>query len=295
MGIVLDALKTKRLLVSDGGWGTLLHRQGLTPDDCPEEWNASHPSVVRQIAADYIAAGSDMVLTNSFGGSTIKLKKFGLADRVDELNAAAARCSLDAAGSRAVVACSIGPTGELLEPYGSAALADVEAAFRSQIEALAQAGARAFCVESMSAVEEASAAVRVIKSIDPGFDVIATMTFTKGRRGYRTMIGATPDEAAKQLVAAGADIVGTNCGNGSEQMVDIVRQMKDATDAPLLVHSNAGVPELIDGRTVFRETPEQTASFVDALIDAGALIIGGCCGTTPDHIRCIRAAVDRKR
>ena len=292
MGKLLDTLQAKKLLVSDGAWGTILHQNGLTSNDCPEEWNASHPDIVRRIAADYVAAGSDLVLTNSFGGSLTKLEKFGLQSRARELNAAAARLSLDGAGQNASVAGSIGPTGELLEPYGSATLASVEAAFREQISAMIQAGLRAFCVESMSAVEEAAAAVRVIKAIDPSVDVIATMTFSKGRRGYRTMIGATPEQAARDLTAAGADIVGANCGNGSEQMVDIIRVMRDSTDAPLLVHSNAGVPELVSGKTVFRETPDEMASFVGPLVDAGARIVGGCCGTTAAHIRAIRTAID---
>ncbi len=294
MAALLALLTRKKVLVSDGAWGTMLQAQGLTGDDCPEEWNVSHAADVKSVAAAYAAAGSDLILTNTFGGSALKLKKLGCGDRVAELNAAGALNSL-AAAPNAVIAGSVGPTGEFIEPLGDISEAEMEAVFSGQIAALLEAGLKVICVETMTAVEEAACAIRAAKKLDPGVEVIATFTFDPSPHGYKTMMGVDPARAAATAIAAGADIVGSNCGNGIEQMIEIAQEFRRATDKPILIHANAGVPELIDGQTVFKQSPADMAAKVKELVAAGANIVGGCCGTTPEHIGAMKAIVDELR
>ena len=291
MGIVLAALAEKKILVSDGAWGTLLQAAGLEVGECAESWNLTRPEAVRAIAAAYLEAGADMVLTNSFGGSGPALKKYGLQDRIVEINRAAAELSIAVAG-KALVAASVGPTGE---PLGAISEAGLEEVFRVQIAALLEGGVRALCVETMSAVEEAACAVRAAKALDPGVDVIATMSFNSTSSGYRTMMGVDPPTAVSVLSAAGADILGSNCGQGIEKMVGLAAEFSSLTDKPILIHANAGLPELVAGETVYRQTPELMARFVPDLVRSGAVIVGGCCGTGPEHIRAISEQVKKLR
>jgi 5-methyltetrahydrofolate--homocysteine methyltransferase len=294
MGALLDRLAKDKLLVSDGAWGTMLQAKGLGAGDCPEEWNVSHPLEVQSVAAAYEKAGADIVLSDTFGGSKPKLQKFGMEKRVAEFNEAGAKNSL-AGAPKCVVAASIGPTGEFLEPVGDRTEAEMIAAYEEQIRALHKGGMRALCIETMSALDEAVCAIRAARKVDPKFDIIVTMTFELGQQGFRTMMGVAPDQAAKALDKAGADIVGANCGNGMERMVDIAREMRKATQKPILIHANAGLPQLVDGKTVFRETPADMGGRVKALVDAGARIVGGCCGTTPEHIAAMRKEIDKLR
>ncbi len=294
MGILLDRLAERKLLVSDGAFGTMLQGRGLKPGDCPEEWNISHATDVKSVAGAYTEAGSDMILTNTLGGSRIKLQKNGWGDRVVEFNATAARHSLEMAGS-AIVAGSVGPTGEFLAPLGQMNQQDAEAVFAEQIEAMLNAGLRVICVETMMAVEEAASAVRAAKKLDSSVDVLATMTFDRTPKGFRTMMGVDPQAAVVGLLEAGADVVGSNCGNGIEAMVELAAALQEHTDKPILIHPNAGLPQLVDGKTVFQQGPADFASSVKPLIEAGANIVGGCCGTTPEHIKAIKAVVDTMR
>lgn len=277
-------LRDRGVLVADGAWGTFLADLGLPAGLAPERWNADRPDAVEQVARAYVDAGADVILTNTFGGSRFKLAQHGLADRAAELNRLGAEISRRAAGSRALVFASVGPTGEMLEPLGTATEADLVDAFAEQIAALASGGADGFCIESMSDLGEALAALKAARRVSDR-PVVVSMTFDRGARGYATMMGVRPDQAARALTEAGATIVGSNCGNGIRNMVEVARLMRPATDRPLWMKANAGVPQLVDGRTVFRETPDDMAAHVPALIDAGAAIIGGCCGATPEHIR----------
>ncbi|MCK5008078.1 MAG: homocysteine S-methyltransferase family protein [Spirochaetia bacterium] len=296
MGALLDTLTNKRLLVADGAWGTLLQAQGLGPGYCPELWNLDEPEKVRSVAAAYTEAGADLVLTNTFGGSTLALKRHGLADRTEELNAAGARLSLEGAGEK-LVAASIGPTGEFLPPMGSVTEQEMTAAFETQIRAILHAGVRILCIETMTAVEEAVCAVRaartVAKEISLPVEVMATMTFTGTPKGYRTFMGVDCQTAVEKLSEAGADVLGSNCGNGIEQMVPIAVEFRQLTDKPILIQPNAGLPEIENGVTVFRQSPEHMAKWIPPLVEAGISILGGCCGTTPEHIRAIRRQIDR--
>ena len=294
MSDLTSMLKLRGILVSDGAWGTMLQAAGLAAGDCPEEWNVSHPDAVRAVAQAYAEAGSDLVLTNTFGGSPCKLAKTGHGDFVAQFNAAGALLSLEGA-PKCVVAGSVGPTGEFLAPFGEMDEEAMESVFSAQIGPMFEAGLGAVCIETFSAVEEAACAVRAARRLKADADIIVTFTFQGAPGAWNTMMGVSPAFAAETMQAAGATIVGANCGNGIEQMISITREFRQATDLPILIHANAGMPELVDGKTVFKQSPETMASHVGALVDAGAGIIGGCCGTTPAHIAAIRAEVDRLR
>ena len=291
MKSLLTALQSGKVLISDGAWGTFLHERGLEPGECPELWNITRREDVLAIAQSYVDAGADMILTNSFGGSPFKLEHFGLADRTAELNEAAAAISREAAGPDRFVLGSIGPTGVMLM-MGQVSENELYEGFKIQAGALKKGGADAIVVETMSALDEAACAVRAAKDA-AGLEVVVTFTFEKTASGdFRTMMGVSPADMAKAMKEAGASIIGTNCGNGFENMIGIVEEIRkvDAV-TPVLVHANAGKPVYQDGVTIFPETPEEMAGRTAALVKSGANIIGGCCGTGPAHIRAIAEAV----
>jgi len=279
------------VLLSDGAWGTLLQAKGLKPGECPELWNITHPNEILDIAKSYIDAGSDIIETNSFGGSIIKLSQYGLSARVREINEAAAAISREAAGKDKLVAGSVGPTGKMLV-MGDITEEELYNAFSEQSKALENGGADIIIIETMTAIDESALAVRAAKD-NTNCTVILTMTFSKTPKGeYRTMMGASPEEMVKVAKTEGADVIGSNCGNGIADMIGIVKAIRSFdADIPVMIQANAGMPELIDGKTVYRESPELMASYVDELVKAGSNIIGGCCGTTPEHIRKIRQAL----
>ncbi len=287
---ITTAVEQGRILISDGAWGTYLYNKGLKAGDCPDHWSITHPDDVYDIAKSYFEAGSDMVQTNSFGGSSLKLKQYDLGDKAFEINEAAARLSRKAAGDERWVIASLGPSGKMVLTKEVTEDALYET-FKEQAIALEKGGADAICIETMFALDEALQAIKAVKD-HTSCEIISTFTFELTKKGeYRTMMGVTPTAYAKAVVEAGADIIGTNCGNGMERMVDIVKEIRSAfPDKPILVHANAGLPQNIDGEDVFPETPEQMAKLVGPLLEAGANIIGGCCGTTPEHIKAIKQA-----
>ena len=281
---ILDRLSRGEILISDGATGTYLQSRGLEPGSAPEALNVSHPDLIRSMASDYLNAGVDMVLTNSFGANRLMLGKYGYEDKTIELNMLAAQHARSQVAHDNYVVGSVGPTGEFLEPLGEISNADMLDVFVEQITALERGGADAVIIETMTALEEAELAILATKE-NTDLTVMATMTFDKGPRGFFTMMGVTPSVAAKQLQRAGADVVGTNCGNGIDAMIEIAREMRETTDAYLLVHSNAGIPAIRKGQIVYPETPEYMAEGFRTLAEIGINIVGGCCGTTPQHSR----------
>lgn len=290
--LISEAVSKGRILVSDGGWGTLLYQKGLKPGECPELWNIERFEEIKDIAARYIKAGASMVKTNSFGGSIYKLDNFGLKDKAIEINKAAAAASREAAGDKVWVLGSVGPTGRFLL-LGDIEEEEMYQAFAEQAAALEEGGADAILIETMSDISEAVIAIKAARE-NTKCEVISTFTFEKAVNGsYRTMMGVAPKEALEASLSAGADIVGTNCGNGFGGMIDIVREMREVDPAvPILVHANAGLPTNVNGIDVYPETPKMMADRAGELIEAGANIIGGCCGTGPEHITAIRQAVE---
>ena len=300
MSTLRELLARKQVLVADGAWGTLLQAGGLEPGECPELWNVTHPEAVRSIAAAYVAAGSDLILTNTFGGSPLTLRRHGLEARTEELNAAGVGLSLEAARQTEVlVAASIGPTGELIAPLGTCSAAELEEAFRRQVRALVKAGVRILCIETMISLEEAACAVRAARQAEQelgvALEVMATLTYGPVPGGFRTVMGASIPDTVTELARAGADVLGSNCGNGIEHMVAIAREFRAATRLPLMIQANAGLPKSVAGRAVYDETPEFLAGKARELLAIGVSVIGGCCGTTPEHIRALRAMVDDTR
>jgi 5-methyltetrahydrofolate--homocysteine methyltransferase len=288
---LLDALG-RRPLLWDGGMGTQLQARGLEPGDAPERFNETRPEVVVAIHRDYFQAGADGAETNSFGANRIGLDRYGLGERTALLNRLAAEHARAACPAGKWVAGSIGPTGQIPEPYGTCPLSQMYDAFAEQAVALREGGADFFLVETMIDLEEASQAVLACIR-EGGLPVVASMTFDPVPDGFRTIMGTSTAEAVERLTALGAAGLGTNCSNSIEVMVEVTKALRKAgTRLPIFVMPNAGVPQVVDLRTVYLETPEKMARHIGALLDAGASVVGGCCGTTPEHIRRFREELE---
>lgn len=278
-------VSNKSTILSDGAWGTNLQRKGLEIGECPEEWNINHPDLVEEVARDFIEAGSRLIKTNSFGGSRFKLEQYGLGERTTEINRLAGELSRKAAGEDVLVMGSIGPTGKMLIT-GEVSEDDLYEAFKQQATALEEGGVDVILVETMSDLEEARLAVQAT-SDNTRCEIACTMTFEKTVDGdYKTMMGIAPAQMFPTLLDAGATFIGTNCGNGIQRMVEVVGEIRAVnTEIPVVVHANAGMPVYEEGKTIFPETPEEMAGYVPQLVEAGANVIGGCCGTTPEHVK----------
>lgn len=278
-------------VVTDGAWGTQLQALGLEPGEVPDAWNLTHPERVEEVARAYVEAGSRVILTNTFRANRLTLAGHGLGAQAAQINRAGAAISRCAAGGRAHVFASMGPSGKLLL-MGEVTEEDLHSAFLEQAEALAEGGADAILIETMADLAEAVIAIRAARATR--LPVVASMVFDSGKNKDRTMMGATPERAASQLEAAGVAAVGANCGSGIAGYVDICRRLSAATSLPVWIKANAGLPELVGGRTSYRMTAEEFAGYAPALAEAGADFIGGCCGTGPEFIRAIRAALESR-
>jgi 5-methyltetrahydrofolate--homocysteine methyltransferase len=294
-------------VLTDGAWGTQLQQRGLRIGDCPDAWNLTHPDKVEEVARCYVAAGSRVILTNTLLANRFILGRHGLAEKLAEVNHAGVEISRRAAGdcpdvrlsengtvpfnARAAVFASVGPSGLMLM-MGQVSEDDLKAAFAEQVTAIAAAGADGIVIETMSDLAEAALATAAAHAT--GLPVVACMTFDSGAKRDRTMMGVTPEQAAEQLAAAGAEVIGSNCGHGIADMVEVCRRLHAASDRPIWIKANAGLPEVVEGRTVYRQTPAQFAAYVPQLIEAGVNFIGGCCGTTPEYIKAVAERLRKK-
>jgi len=285
-----NLLNKKKVLVADGGWGTEISKNEDASGQYPELLNLTHPEIIENIARRYINAGADIILTNTFGGNALKLKKYGVEEKIAVINKKGVELSLKFATKETIVFASVGPTGQLLEPYGDLATKDAEECFKQQIEILIDSGADGIVIETMSDIREAICALKAAKS-KTDKPVVVSITFNKNPTGYKTIMGTSPEKCAELIEKNQATSAGSNCGFGIEDFVTITKEIRNSTILPIWIKPNAGIPRLISGKTIYPDTPQYMASFIPQLIEAGASIIGGCCGTTPQHILEIAKAV----
>ena len=286
-----------RPLCCDGGMGTQLFARGIKSGDCGMLWNVDRPEDILAVHQAYRQAGCELLTTNSFGGSACALERHGLAENVAALNLAAARLARQAAGSDAWVLGDVGPFGDFLEPYGDMTAAELRILFRAQIEALLEGGADAILVETMVDPAEATVGVQAARDASATVPVIVTFAFQKSAPGiFNTIMGTTPEQAVQQALAAGANVVGANCGTALtlDDYVELGAQLVAAAGpAPVIVQPNAGAPRTVGQDTVYDATPEQMAATARRLLETGVRIVGGCCGTTPAHLAAMAPAIRR--
>jgi methionine synthase I (cobalamin-dependent) len=292
MPTIQDLLENRDFVITDGAMGTVLFAAGLEQGDPPELWNIKHPERVAAVHQAYLEAGSQVILTNTFGGSRLRLALHNAEQQVQAANKSAAeilRKVADQSGKDIIVAGDIGPTGEVLTPYGELPFQDAKDAFKEQAAALIAGGVDVIWIETMSDLEEVRAAVEGTREVSGDIPIVTTMTFdTHGR----TMMGVTPEQAFETLSAYGAAALGGNCGNGPEEIIEVVTKMHAINqDTILVAKANAGIPELVQGKAVYRASPETMADYAIQSYQAGARVIGACCGSTPDHIAAITKAL----
>jgi len=271
-------------VILDGAWGTQMQAKGLPDGACPDEWNLTSPEKVEEVAREYVEAGSQIIITNTFSANRICLEPSGLAEKVREINTAGVQISKRAAGARAMVFASMGPTGKSLF-MGEVSPELIAQSYQEQAAALASAGADGLVIETMMDLKEAELAVQAAKSTR--LPVVACMTFGRGKNKDHTMMGVTGEEAVESFSNLGVDVIGSNCGQGLEGMLITCRVLKEQTDLPIWIKSNAGIPKYEAGETIYATTAEQFAELVGPVIDAGVSFIGGCCGTSPAYIELI--------
>lgn len=289
-------LKNKTI-IADGAMGTMLQKFGLPIGACPDGWNLSHPEIVKIVHKEYVDAGADIILTNTFGGSRLRLARFGLDDTVLELNYRAVMLAKEAAAKKrkdVLIATSIGPIGEFIQPFGNISFSEAVETFSEQIRATVQASADLICIETMIDLNEAKAAIEAAKE-NSSLPIIAMMIFERGVSGYKTIMGVETATAIEALIKYGADVVGANCGRGSAQVVEVIKFIKkEKLDVPLIAKPSAGDPSFVEGKLVYPESAEYMSKNAQKLADLGVSIIGGCCGTTPEHIRKIAEQLKRQ-
>ena len=292
MHALIEEFMRRTPVVTDGAWGTQLQARGLQLGDSAECWSVDHPEKVEEVARAYVEAGSEIVLTNTFGANRLALEKHGLGDRALEINRAGAEISRRAAGDEAKVFASIGPSGKMLM-MDEVSVEELETAFAEQAQALADGGADGLVVETMTDADEAKIAIAA--AAKTGLPVVGCMVFDSGPNKSRTIMGLTPEDAATALEGAGAEVIGANCGQGIEGFLPVCRRLCAATRRPVWIKANAGLPEMLHGEVVYRTGPEEFVTHVPALIEAGASFVGGCCGTSPDFIRAVVADLEAGR
>jgi 5-methyltetrahydrofolate--homocysteine methyltransferase len=281
------------VLLADGAWGTEFFKRGLMQGCPPDEWNLTHPEIVREITRDYLDAGSDVILTNSFGANRFRLEPHGLSDKVREVNRASAALARDVIANKALVAGDIGPTARFIA-LGEVSAKELYDVFAEQASSLAEGGVDWIVVESMTDMEEMAVAVRAAAETTH-LPVVASMTYNRTPKGYRTMMGNTPESCVRKAEDAGAALIGANCGSGIEDYVPLAPVLRALTSLPLWIKANAGIPQIVNGKVAYPLSAEEYAAYVPALVDVGVDVIGGCCGTDPDFIREVGRRIERKR
>lgn len=281
---LLEKLLATGPVITDGAWGTQIQNLGLEAGACPDEWNLKNPEAIERVARSYVDAGSQIILTNTFGASRIMLERHGLSDKAAEINRAGAEISRKAAAGKAHVFGSIGPCGKMLFA-GEVSEDDLRDAFREQAEGLAEGGVEGLVIETMSEIGEAVVALKAAR--ETGLPVVVSMVYDSGKNYDRTMMGTTPAMAAGALQEEGADVIGANCGMGVEFFLPVCTALHEATTLPVWIKPNAGLPETENGKVVYRTNPEHFAEHAATIVSAGARFIGGCCGTSPDFIRAL--------
>jgi len=292
MNVTLDELLSHAPVVTDGAMGSELQARGLESGECPDAWNLARPAAVEELARAYVEAGSEIILTNTFRSNRLALEHTRLTDKVEELNLAGVEIARRAAAGRAHVFGCVGPSGKLLM-IGETGEDELQRAFAEQIQTLATAGVEGLVIETMTDLDEAKLALAAARAT--GLPVVASMVFDTGKNKDRTMTGITPEQAAKDLTEAGADVIGANCGYGIAGYISVCQRLRASTPRPIWIKPNAGLPEMVDGKAVYKTTPEAFAGFIPALLQAGASFVGGCCGTNPDFIRAVAETARRWR
>ncbi|MGO9308750.1 MAG: homocysteine S-methyltransferase family protein [Spirochaetia bacterium] len=281
------------ILVADGAWGTEFFKRGLMQGSPPDEWNLTHPEIVREITREYVEAGADIVLTNTFGANKLRLEAHGLSDSVKAINTSGAAIAREACAGRATIAGDIGPCARFLS-LGEVTPEELYAVFAEQARALADAGVDWIVVESMTDVEEMAVAVSAAAET-ARVPVVASMTYNRTPKGYRTMMGNPPELCVKRAEESGAAVIGANCGSGIEDYVPLAPLLRKMTSLPLWVKANAGIPQIVAGKVAYPLSAAEYASYVPALVSAGVDVIGGCCGTDPGFVREIAGKLTARR
>jgi len=289
---ILKRLKRGDIIVGDGALGTLLMDRGLKLGEPPESVNLTNPQCLEEIASLYIEAGAEIISTNSFGATSLKLQHYSLDKETEQINRRAVEVARKAAGVRAYVAGSVGPSGKMLKPYGATTPEEIYNSFHDQIEVLLSGGIDMVCIETMTDLTEAELAINAVRSFDTNIPIMSTITYEKKPKGFYTLMGSSIKESAERLKKAGSDIVGSNCGNGSENMVQIAEEFMQYSQLPVAIQSNAGLPVQSKEGVSYPETPVFVAARIAEVLNLGVQIVGGCCGTSLAHIRAIRKTVD---
>lgn len=291
---ILNRIKNGEILLGDGAIGTQIQEYYSGDMSVPELLNIEAPEIIERIALEYFKAGSQLIETNTFGGSTVKLAYSGNSERVKELNSVGVEIVKNVTKGKAYISGSVGPSGKMLEPMGDGDPTTIKSGFKKQIEILINSGVDIICIETMIDLQEAILAIEAARKISSSIPIISTMTFNKTPKGFFTVMGNSIEEVSSALKEAGVNIIGSNCGNGFENMVEIAKEFKKYSELPIIIQSNAGQPVNKNGKTVYLETPEFFAEKAKELIDIGVSIIGGCCGTTPEHIKAMKKVISEK-
>ena len=292
---LLSSIIKGEIFVADGAIGSFLIEKGFKAEDSLEKLNLSNPLLLTEIAQLYLKSGAEIVQTNTFGASPIKLEMYSLKDKTEEINRQAVKAVRAGVKNNAYISASVGPCGKLLQPYGDIDPESVYDSFKIQIKVLAEAGSDIICIETMMDVEEMNIAVKAAKDVvGNDLPIVVSMTFNNTPKGFFTIMGTNIKAAVKKMELSGADIIGSNCGNGIDNMIKIAKEFKENTTLPIIIQSNAGLPLYNNEKISYPESPDFMAEKAKLLAGLGVNIIGGCCGTTEKHISKIRQAIKPK-